>query len=71
MNEILLGTRDLTKQFGRQKAVDRVSLHIRKGAIYGFIGRNGAGKTTFLRMISGLAKPDSGEIEMFGYRGRS
>ena len=70
MNEILLGTRDLTKQFGRQKAVDRVSLHIRKGAIYGFIGRNGAGKTTFLRMISGLAKPDSGEIEMFGYRGK-
>lgn len=70
MNEILLGTRDLTKQFGRQKAVDRVSLHIRKGAIYGFIGRNGAGKTTFLRMISGLVKPDSGEIEMFGYRGK-
>lgn len=71
LSELLLSTKKLTKQFGRQRAVDEVSLHIRKGAIYGFIGRNGAGKTTFLKMISGLASPTSGDIEMFGYRGSS
>lgn len=42
----------------------------KKGAIYGFIGRNGAGKTTCMRMIGGLAKPTSGEISMFGYAGK-
>ncbi|MDO5135365.1 MAG: ABC transporter ATP-binding protein [Eubacteriales bacterium] len=70
MRELLLSTRALTKQYGRQKAVDRVELHIPKGAIYGFIGRNGAGKTTCLRMIGGLARPTSGEIQMFGRRGK-
>ena len=45
-------------------------MHIKKGAIYGFIGRNGAGKTTCLKMISGLSKPTYGEIEMFGYKGK-
>ena len=43
---MLLETRNLTKQYGHYKAVNGVSLHIKKGAIYGFIGRNGAGKTT-------------------------
>ena len=55
MSEILLQTHGLTKRYGRHKAVDRVNIHIKKGAIYGFIGRNGAGKTTCLRMICGLA----------------
>ena len=64
----LLATNRLTKQFGRHKAVNDVSLHVKKGAIYGFIGRNGAGKTTFLKMISGLSTPTSGEIELFGYK---
>ena len=45
MSEILLQTKALTKQYGHQKAVDNVDIHIKKGAIYGFIGRNGAGKT--------------------------
>lgn len=70
MSEILLRTKGLTKQYGHQKAVDHVDVHIRKGAIYGFIGRNGAGKTTFLKMVSGLAGVTSGEIEMFGCKGR-
>ncbi len=69
MQEILLQTTSLTKQFGRHRAVDQVNLHIKKGAIYGFIGRNGAGKTTCLKMISGLSKPSSGEIALFGYTG--
>lgn len=68
MSEYLLSTNGLTKKFGSHKAVNHVNLHVKKGAIYGFIGRNGAGKTTCLRMISGLAKPTYGEIEMFGYK---
>ena len=70
MSEILLQTKGLIKQYGHQKAVDHVNIHIKKGAIYGFIGRNGAGKTTFLKMIGGLAKPTEGEIELFGYSGK-
>ena len=70
MSELLLQTRNLTKQYGRYKAVDGVNMHIKKGAIYGFIGRNGAGKTTCLKMISGLSTPSYGEIEMFGYKGK-
>ena len=70
MSELLLQTRNLTKQYGRHRAVDDVNMHIKKGAIYGFIGRNGAGKTTCLKMISGLSAPSYGEIEMFGYKGR-
>ncbi|HAS06207.1 MAG TPA: bacitracin ABC transporter ATP-binding protein [Eubacterium sp.] len=61
---------NLTKQYGRHRAVDDVNMHIKKGAIYGFIGRNGAGKTTCLKMISGLSTPSYGEIEMFGYKGK-
>ncbi|MCC8022431.1 MAG: ATP-binding cassette domain-containing protein [Clostridiales bacterium] len=67
--DYLLKTDCLTKQYGRQKAVDNVSLHIRQGDIYGFIGRNGAGKTTFLRMVSGLAAPTSGSYSLYGYTG--
>ena len=69
LSEYLLSTKGLSKCFGHHKAVDHVNLHIRKGAIYGFIGRNGAGKTTCLKMISGLAEPTEGEIEIFGYKG--
>lgn len=70
MSNDLLCTRGLTKRFGHHNAVDHVDLHIPKGAIYGFIGRNGAGKTTCLKMISGLCAPTEGEIEIFGYKGR-
>ena len=70
LSEYLLCTRGLTKRFGHHNAVDHVDLHIQKGAIYGFIGRNGAGKTTCLKMISGLSTPTEGEIEIFGYKGR-
>lgn len=70
MNEILLETHGLTKQFGRYKAVNNMDMHIRRGAVYGFIGRNGAGKTTFLKMISGLANPTSGDYSIFGCTGK-
>lgn len=55
--EYLLTTHHLTKTYGRHKAVDGVSLHLRQGDIYGLIGRNGAGKTTLLKLLSGLAAP--------------
>lgn len=70
MSEILLETHGLTKQFGRYKAVNRLDMHIRRGAVYGFIGRNGAGKTTFLKMICGLSNPTAGEYSIFGYSGK-
>lgn len=69
MSDFLLSTNHLTKIYGKQKSNNDISIHIKQGAIYGLIGRNGAGKTTFLRMISGLSKPTSGEISLFGYQG--
>lgn len=65
--EYILKTNLLTKQYRQQRAVDGVSVSIERGSIYGLIGRNGAGKTTFLRMIAGLAAPTSGDIELMGY----
>lgn len=64
--QYVLRTEGLTKIYGDRKAVDNVSMHVRKGDIYGFIGKNGAGKTTFMRMVAGLARPDAGGIELFG-----
>ena len=69
MNEYILTTRDITKEFNNHKAVDSLNIHLKKGCIYGFIGRNGAGKTTTLKMLSSLSKPTSGEISMFGLTG--
>ena len=63
--ETVLKTSGLTKSYGRQKVVDNVSLEVRKGDIFGFVGKNGAGKTTFIRMVLGLAKPDSGSAVLF------
>ncbi len=68
--EYLLTTNAITKQYGKQKAVNAVSLCIRQGDIYGLIGRNGAGKTTLLKMISGLAAPTDGSFSLFGKSGR-
>ena len=70
MNQTIVRTQGLTKQYGHHRAVSRISMHVRKGAVYGLIGRNGAGKTTFLKMLAGLASSSSGEIEIFGLRGK-
>jgi len=61
----ILTTENLTKSYGKQLALDSVSLSINEGDIYGFIGENGAGKTTFLRSIAGLIRTDSGNISLF------
>lgn len=58
--------RDLTRRFGDFTAVDRVSLTIRKGEIFGFVGSNGSGKTTTMRMLTGLLPASAGEAFVFG-----
>ena len=65
-NEIILQTHDLKKYFGKVRAVDGVSLSVKKGQIYGFLGPNGSGKTTTIGMILGLLHPTSGSISLFG-----
>jgi len=60
--------RNVTKRFGGVAAVDRLSLEVPSGSIYGFIGPNGSGKTTTLRMILHILLPDEGEIEVLGSR---
>ena len=64
--EYVLKTENLSKVYGTHRAVNRINMHIEKGAIYGFIGKNGAGKTTFMRMVAGLATPTEGSMELFG-----
>lgn len=70
MTEYILQTFGLTKQYGNNTAVNNVNMSIEKGDIYGFIGRNGAGKTTVIRMITGLVSPTEGEIELFSKKGK-
>ena len=56
----------ITKTYGNHKAVDDLTLHVPKGSIYGFIGPNGSGKTTTIRMIMNILYPDNGNILLFG-----
>ncbi|MCL2717842.1 MAG: ABC transporter ATP-binding protein [Lachnospiraceae bacterium] len=62
----VLKTQNLTKRYGGKPAVDNVSITVEKGDIFGLIGQNGAGKTTFMRIVTSLTTPDSGKIELFG-----
>lgn len=62
----ILRTNELTLRYGRNVAVDALSLSVHRGEIYGFLGRNGAGKTSTIRTIMGICKPDSGSIEFNG-----
>src|ERR1051325_3513784 len=57
----------LTRRFGRQTALDAVSLHVRSGDCYGFLGHNGAGKTTTMRIALGLERPDAGRVIVDGF----
>lgn len=65
-NTVAVETRYLTKKYGEKTVVRQLDLKIREGEIYGFIGRNGAGKSTTLKMLCGLAAPTDGEVRLFG-----
>lgn len=64
--ELVLQTNGLTKKYGEKIAVDNVNINIAKGDIYGLIGKNGAGKTTIMKMICGLISENEGDIKLFG-----
>ncbi|WP_166353953.1 ABC transporter ATP-binding protein [Phytoactinopolyspora limicola] len=61
-----IATTGLTKRFGRQTAVDAIDLNVPQGAVYGFLGPNGSGKTTTIRMLLGLVSPTAGTVEVLG-----
>ena len=67
MEENVIYTRELTKRFGSFTAVDRISFNVRRGEIFGFLGANGAGKTTAMRMLCGLSVPTAGEGRVAGF----
>ncbi len=58
---------DLTKKFGDFTAVDHISFNVRKGEIFGFLGANGAGKSTAIRMLCGILEPTSGDAQVGGF----
>lgn len=64
--QLAIETTDLVKEFGSQKAVAGNSLSVPKGSVFGFLGPNGSGKTTTIRMLLGLAEVSSGEIKLLG-----
>lgn len=67
MEENVICTHELTKRFGEFTAVDRISFEVKRGEIFGFLGANGAGKTTAMRMLCGLSIPTSGQGSVAGF----
>ena len=67
MNDYIISVRELTKCFGSFTAVNRISFDVRRGEIFGFLGANGAGKTTAMRMLCGLSYPTSGSGTVAGW----
>ncbi len=66
MNPVIVA-KSLTKKFGRFTAVDQISFEVREGEIFGFLGANGAGKTTAIRMLCGLSRPTGGTGQVAGF----
>ncbi|WP_394698913.1 ABC transporter ATP-binding protein [uncultured Bacteroides sp.] len=66
-DNIVIETKELTKRFGHFTAVDRISFNVYEGEIFGFLGANGAGKTTAMRMLCALSKPTSGNGKVAGF----
>ena len=67
MNNKVITANNLTKRFGDFTAVDHISFDVQKGEIFGFLGANGAGKTTAMRMLCGLSLPTSGQATVAGF----
>ncbi len=72
-NDLVIDVQGITKRFGNRTVVNNIPMQVRRGEIYGFLGPNGSGKTTFLRMLCGLLKPDGGSGRCLGFdiRGES
>jgi ABC-2 type transport system ATP-binding protein len=68
MSELIIETKNLKKIYGGNVAVDGIDLAVERGSIHGFLGRNGSGKTTTIKMLLGLTHPTSGEARVFGLR---
>src|SRR6187431_1604111 len=72
MDDLAVATSGLTKRYGHEVlAVDQVDLRVSRGEIYAFLGLNGAGKSTTIRMLLGMIRPTAGHAELFGERVRS
>ena len=63
---LAIETRGLSRRFGDRLAVDSIDMHVPERSIYGFLGRNGAGKTTAIRLLLGLLRPDAGQARIAG-----
>jgi ABC-2 type transport system ATP-binding protein len=68
MPELIIETKNLIKRYGEQAAVDGIDLAVERGSIHGFLGRNGSGKTTTIKILLGMTHPTSGEARVFGMR---
>jgi ABC-type multidrug transport system ATPase subunit len=67
MSDVVLETEELTKRYRRRVVVDRLGLRVERGDIFGFLGQNGAGKSTTIRMLLGLVRPTAGSVRMLGH----
>ena len=67
MNDLVIDVQGITKRFGNRTVVNNIPMQVRRGEIYGFLGPNGSGKTTFLRMLCGLLRPDGGSGRCLGF----
>src|SRR5436305_2938428 len=66
-NGLAIDVQGMTKRFGALTAVDHIDLQVREGEVCGFLGPNGSGKTTFIRMLCGLLRPDDGSGQCLGH----
>src|SRR6476469_4893171 len=67
MSDLAIDVTGVTKRFGTKTVVNAIDLQVRRGEIFGFLGPNGSGKTTFIRMLCGLLTPDGGQGTCLGY----
>src|SRR5712691_10305225 len=67
MSDLAIQAKDLTRKFGDFRAVDRITFDVKAGEVFGFLGANGAGKTTAMRMLIGLLNPTSGTARVAGH----
>ncbi len=70
-DDLVIDVQGITKRFGNRTVVNNIPMQVRRGEIYGFLGPNGSGKTTFLRMLCGLLRPDDGNGRCLGFDIRS